>query len=66
MHAIGHLVKELYPEKRLLYITSEAFTNELIRSIQMKNSQEFRDKLRNVDVLMVDDIQFIAGRDSTQ
>ena len=66
MHAIGHHVKLLYPEKRLLYITSEAFTNELIRAIQQKHSQEFRDRFRNVDILMVDDIQFIAGRDSTQ
>lgn len=66
MHAIGHHVKLLFPEKRLLYITSEAFTNELIKAIKQKESQEFRDRLRNVDILMVDDIQFIAGRDSTQ
>jgi len=66
MHAIGHYVQQQYPEKRLLYITSENFTNELISSIQQNRNTEFRNRFRNVDVLMVDDIQFIAGRDSTQ
>jgi len=66
MHAIGHYVQQQYPEKRLLYITSENFTNELISSIQQNRNTEFRNRFRSVDVLMVDDIQFIAGRDSTQ
>ncbi len=66
MHAIGHYIQEQYPEKRLLYITSETFTNDLITAIAQNRNLEFRSRFRNVDVLMVDDIQFIAGRDSTQ
>ncbi len=66
MHAIGHHIQHRFPEKRLLYITSEAFTNELISAIQQGRNPEFRAKMRNVDILMVDDIQSIAGRDSTQ
>ena len=66
MHAIGHYIQQQYPEKRLLYITSETFTNELITAIQQNRSIEFRNRFRNVDVLMVDDIQFIAGREATQ
>ena len=66
IHAIGHHIRRQHPDKRLLYITSEAFTNELISSIQQGRNLEFRAKMRNVDVLMVDDIQSIAGRDSTQ
>ena len=66
MHAIGHYVRQQHPESRLLYITSEEFTNELISAIQHHSTEEFRNRFRKVDVLMVDDIQFIAGRDSTQ
>ncbi|NLB90872.1 MAG: chromosomal replication initiator protein DnaA [Clostridiales bacterium] len=66
MHAIGHYVQEQYPELKLMYITSENFTNELITAIQTNKNVEFRNRFRNVDILMVDDIQFIAGRDSTQ
>lgn len=66
MHAIGHYVQEQYPEKRLLYITSETFMNELITAIQQNRNIEFRQRFRNVDILMVDDIQFIAGRETTQ
>ncbi len=66
MHAVGHYIHQQYPEKRLLYTTSENFTNELISAIQQNRNTEFRNRFRNVDVLMVDDIQFIAGRDSTQ
>ena len=66
MHAIGHYVQQQYPQMRLMYITSENFTNELITAIQQNRNVEFRNRFRNVDILMVDDIQFIAGRDSTQ
>lgn len=66
MHAIGHYVQQQYKDMRLLYITSESFTNELISAIQQNRNTEFRNRFRNVDILMVDDIQFIAGRDSTQ
>ena len=66
MHAIGHRIREDYPDKKLLYISSENFTNELITAIQQNKNAEFRNRFRNVDVLMVDDIQFIAGHNSTQ
>ena len=66
MHAIGHRIREDYPDKKLLYISSEIFTNELITAIQQNKNAEFRNRFRNVDVLMVDDIQFIAGHNSTQ
>ena len=66
MHAIGHYVQQQYPDKRLLYITSETFINELISAIQQGRNLEFRTRFRSVDILMVDDIQFIAGKDSTQ
>ena len=66
MHAIGHYVQQQYPEKRLLYVTSETFINELISAIQQGRNTQFRNRFRNVDILMVDDIQFIAGKDSTQ
>lgn len=66
MHAIGHYIQEQNPSANLLYITSENFTNELISAIAKKTNQQMRDRFRNVDVLMVDDIQFIAGRTSTQ
>ncbi|MCL1963569.1 MAG: chromosomal replication initiator protein DnaA [Firmicutes bacterium] len=66
MHAVGHFICEQYPEKKLLYISSENFTNELIAAIQSNKNAEFRERFRSVDVLMVDDIQFMAGRDSTQ
>lgn len=66
MHAIGHYMRQQYPEKSLIYTTAETFTNELITAISQNRNLEFRNRFRNVDVLMVDDIQFIAGRDSTQ
>ncbi len=66
MHAIGHHIRQQYPSMTLLYISSENFTNELISAIQRNKNAEFRNRFRNVDVLMVDDIQFIGGRDSTQ
>ena len=66
MHAIGHYAHEIYPEMKILYITSEDFTNQLIRAMQNNANQEFRDRFRNVDLLMVDDIQFIAGKHGTE
>lgn len=66
MHAIGHAVKENYPTARVLYVTSEAFTNELIEAIRMGKNAEFRHRFRNVDLLMIDDVQFIANRQSVQ
>lgn len=66
MHAIGAYSRQLYSTMEITYITSENFTNELIASIQQNKNAEFRERFRNVDILLVDDIQFIAGRDSTQ
>lgn len=66
MHAIGHSILEKNPDARILYITSETFTNDLIKAISTNTNFEFRNRYRNVDVLMVDDIQFIAGKEQTQ
>lgn len=66
MHAIGHYIHENNPSAKLLYITSEKFTTMLIDAIGKKTNQEFRDQMRTVDVLMVDDIQFISGKTATQ
>ena len=66
MHAIGHFILEQDPTKNILYIPGEQFTNELISAIQQNRNVQFRNRFRNVDVLMVDDIQFIAGKESTQ
>lgn len=66
MHAIGHYAHELYPDMKILYITSEDFTNQLIGAMQNNANQAFRARFRNVDILMVDDIQFIAGKHGTE
>ena len=66
LHAIGNRIKENDPAKKVLYLTSESFTNEFIDSIKSGQNTTFRDKLRNIDVLMVDDIQFIGGKEGTQ
>jgi len=66
MHAIGHYVRENDPNSKVLYLTSEKFTNEFINAIMENKTTQFRNKYRNVDVLLIDDIQFIAGKESTQ
>lgn len=66
MHAIGQYAHELYPEMKILYITSEDFTNQLVNAMQTGQNQRFRERFRNVDILMVDDIQFIAGKHGTE
>lgn len=66
MHAIGHYVLAKKKHFKVLYITSEKFTNELINSIRYYKTEEFRNKYRNVDILLIDDIQFLAGKESTQ
>ena len=65
MHAIGHFMHRNDPTKRILYVTSEQFTNEFIASIQTNRNEEFRRKYRSQDLLLIDDIQFIAGEEST-
>ena len=66
MHAIGHRILEKNPNLRVLYISSEKFTNELINSIRDGNPESFRQKYRNIDVLLVDDIQFLSKKEHTQ
>jgi chromosomal replication initiator protein len=66
MHAIGHEVRRRFPKKRVLYLTSEQFMNEVIASIQTARMSEFRVTYRTVDVLLIDDIQFLAGKDRTK
>lgn len=66
MHAIGHFIRGQKPDAKVLYVSSEKFTNELITAIQTRKNTEFRNRYRSVDVLLIDDVQFIAGKDSTQ
>lgn len=66
MHAIGHYILRNNPKTRVVYTTSEKFTNDLINSIRDDKNVEFRNRYRNTDVLLVDDIQFIADKERTQ
>jgi chromosomal replication initiator protein len=66
MHSIAHYILDKNKDAKVLYVTSEKFTNELIDSIKHDKNQEFRDKYRSIDVLLIDDIQFIIGKESTQ
>ncbi|MDO8562264.1 MAG: chromosomal replication initiator protein DnaA [Candidatus Limnocylindria bacterium] len=66
MHAIGHAVIARHPKKRVAYATSEKFTNEFINSIRTQKTEEFRERYRRIDVLLIDDIQFVAGKEGTQ
>jgi chromosomal replication initiator protein len=66
LHAIGHQARERNPDLILTYVSSETFTNEVIASIRNQRMEEFRERYRSVDLLMIDDIQFIAGKESTQ
>jgi len=66
MHAIGNRIKQNNPDMKILYISSETFTNEMINSIQNNAMEAFRNKYRNIDVLLIDDIQFLRKKESTQ
>jgi len=66
MHAIGHDVKRRQPHASICYVSGEKFTNEMINSVRYDKMTSFRDKFRNVDVLLIDDIQFLAGKERTQ
>lgn len=66
MHAIGHYILENNPSSKVTYVSSEKFTNELINSIKDDKNEQFRNKYRNIDVLLIDDVQFIGGKERTQ
>lgn len=66
MHSIAHFILENNANAKVLYVTSETFTNELIQSIQTNKNEAFRNKYRNIDVLLIDDIQFISKKEGTQ
>ncbi len=66
LHAIAHTVRQHQPNSRVVYIKGDTFTNELITAIREGKNQQFREKYRGADVFLMDDVQFIAGRDSTQ
>lgn len=66
MHAIGSNIINNNPGKKIIYCTGEEFTNEIVHSIQKKNTNQFKSKYRNADVLLIDDIQFIAGKNAVQ
>ena len=66
LYAITNRLAKRYPSKKIVYIKGEEFTNQLVEAIRNKTTFEFREKFRRVDVLLIDDIQFVAGRDSTQ
>lgn len=66
IQAIGNEIKKIYPEKKVIYITLERFMNEYVSSVQNSRGVVFREKYRKFDVLIIDDIQFISGKDGTQ
>jgi chromosomal replication initiator protein len=66
LHAIGHYARDLYPNMRVLYVNSEEFTNDFINSIRDDKASAFQSRYRNVDVLLIDDIQFLQGKVQTQ
>ncbi|MCS6873695.1 MAG: chromosomal replication initiator protein DnaA [Pyrinomonadaceae bacterium] len=66
MHAVGHFIKEKNRHMRVAYISAEKFMNELINAIRYDKTQVFREKYRSIDVLLIDDIQFMAGKERTQ
>ncbi len=66
MQAIGHRIREKSPRAKCLYLSSEHFTNQLISAIQNRSMASFRDRFRSVDILLVDDIQFLGGKEATQ
>jgi chromosomal replication initiator protein len=66
MHAIWHAIRERDPKTRVLYLTAESFVNRFIQALRTKNTNQFKELFRNVDVLMVDDVQFICGKEASQ
>ena len=66
MQAIGNQIRQTSPNKKILYVSCEKFTNDFIKSISSNRSEKFKETYRNVDILLIDDIQFLAGKEGTQ
>ena len=66
MHAIAHRVKQHDPNRRVVYLSAEKFMYQFVRALRSKDTMTFKELFRSVDLLMVDDVQFISGKDSTQ
>ncbi|MFN3230827.1 MAG: chromosomal replication initiator protein DnaA [Alphaproteobacteria bacterium] len=66
MHAIAWHIKQVTPDRRVMYVSAETFMNQFIRALRFKDTMSFKDQFRSVDVLMIDDVQFIANKDATQ
>src|SRR5574337_791358 len=66
MHAIAWHIREKHPTRKVLYLSAEKFMYQFIRALRFRDTMAFKEQFRNVDVLMIDDVQFISGRDSTQ
>ena len=66
MHAIAWHIKQNHPEKKIIYLSAEKFMYQFIRALRYKDTMSFKEQFRSVDILMIDDVQFIAGKDSTQ
>jgi chromosomal replication initiator protein len=66
LHAIGNWVRHHAPQKRILYLTSESFMNQLVHAIQHGKTLDFKDRYRTADLLLIDDVQFLGGKESTQ
>ena len=66
MHAIAWQIRQTTPERRVLYLSAEKFMHRFVQAIRESTTMDFKDQFRSVDVLMIDDVQFIAGKESTQ
>jgi chromosomal replication initiator protein len=66
LHAIGNRIRNQFPEKKILYVTCEKFTNHFIQTVQSGRAKEFKDIYRRLDTLLIDDVQFISGKEGTQ
>ena len=66
MHAIGWKIKEQQPERKVIYLSAEKFMYQFVRALRYKDTSAFKEQFRSIDVLMIDDVQFISGKDNTQ
>ena len=66
MHAIGWKIKELQPDRKVIYLSAEKFMYQFVRALRYKDTSAFKEQFRSIDVLMIDDVQFISGKDNTQ